>query len=38
MFAVKSFIFMFAVLNEVYGGPVSSESQAMVVIQFFKFA
>jgi len=37
MFAVKSFIFMFAVLNEVYGGPVSSESQAMMYLSRFGY-
>lgn len=31
MFGVQSLLFVLAVLNQVYGGPVSSESQAMVL-------
>lgn len=33
MFAVNSFFIVLTVLNQVYGGPVSSESQAMVLFK-----
>lgn len=37
MFGVQSLLFVLAVLNQVYGGPVSSESQAMMYLSRFGY-